>query len=219
MRCSLSIAISLTLLIALPACEGPYYRSFADAGQVRDRTLIRQARLVADACEASEKQISATLHHLTDDASGRSAAAIAAAFDLELHRCESRAKLVTDRLSTLEFGGETAFDRWELELGEYKDKALRDASKKALEDVRSRHHNAIEELKRSTERVRPFLQLLSDQARLLRQTSDVNSRAVVDLRLDPLEEKGTDAQAAMRVGRSAATDYAEWMDARRDPAN
>lgn len=214
----LAITLAVALLAMLPACEGPYYRSFADAGQMRDRTLIRQARLVADSCESIEKQVATSVANLKAEAANPTAKDTATAFERELHRCESRAKVAADRLATFEFSGQTAFDRWELELGEYKDKALRDASKKALEDVRSRHKNTTEQLKRSNDRLQPFLYLLADQSRLLRQTSDAHSRAAVDLRLDQLEEKGTDAQAAMRVGRSSAADFADWMDARREPA-
>lgn len=209
--------LATCLFAAIPACEGPYYRSFADAGQVRDRTLVRQARLVSDSCEAMEKQVATSVANLQGAPPTPTGNVTAIEFERELHRCESRAKVAADRVATLEFGGQTAFERWELELGEYKDASLRDASKRALEDVRSRHKNTVEQLRRSNERLRPYLQLLADQARLLRQTSDASSRAAADLRLDQLESKGNEARAAMRVGRSAAADFASWMDARREP--
>lgn len=218
MRQVISIALAVSLLSALPACEGPYYRSFADAGQLRDRTLSRQSRLVADSCESIEKQVATSLTRLRAEAANPTSTDPALAYERELHRCESRAKVAIDRINTLEFGGQTAFERWDLELGDYKDKVLRDASRQALDDVRARHTNAVEQLKRSHARLQPFLHLLSDQCRLLRQAGDANSRAAADLRLDQLEVMGSDAQAAMRVGRSSAADFANWMDARREPS-
>lgn len=218
MRTPLLLALAFVLLCTLPACEGPYYRSFSDAGQVRDRTLVRLARLVSDSCKAIDEQIEASLSALRAHAELPTPRDPAMIFEQELHRCESRAKIATDRLATLTFGGQTAFERWELELGEYKDAALRDASKKALEEVRSRHTNTVEQVKRSTASVQPFLHLLADQSRLLRQTTDAASRAAVDLRLDQLQTLASDAQAAMRVGRSSAADFADWLDARKEPA-
>lgn len=217
MRFLLLLISVVTLLFVLPACEGPYYRSFADAGQMRDRTLTRQARLVSDSCEAMEKQVASSVSKLKDEPASPTANDAATAFERELHRCESRAKIAADRVATLDFGGQTAFERWELELGEYKDATLRDASKKALEELRSRHKNTVEQLRRSNDRLRPFLHLLADQARLLRQTSDANSRTAADLRLVQLETHGREAQAAMRVGQSSASDFASWMEARREP--
>lgn len=218
MRLPLLLVLAASLLGTLPACEGPYYRSFSDAGQVRDRTLVRQARLVSDSCKAIDDQIEASMSRLRAQAGLPTPRDPAMIFEQELHRCESRAKIATDRLATLTFGGQTAFERWELELGEYKDAALRDASKNALEEVRSRHKNTVEQVKRSTARVQPFLRLLADQSRLLRQTTDAASRAAVDLRLEPLQTLATDAQSAMRVGRSSAADFADWLEARKEPA-
>lgn len=97
----------------------------------------------------------------------------------ELAHSEARAAAVRQRIGEVEHVAHALFKEWHHELGEYRDPALRDSSRRQLADTEQRYAALAAALHRSATSMDPVLDRFRDQVLFLKH--NLNARALAQL--------------------------------------
>lgn len=92
---------------------------------------------------------------------------------------EVKAKAVTDRISATDTVAKKLFSEWETELGQYSSDAMRDQSRKQLDDTRRQYDTLLGKMRAAETKMTPVLAAFKDQVLFLKH--NLNARAVASL--------------------------------------
>lgn len=97
----------------------------------------------------------------------------------EQERSQDRAERVRGRIKDTERVADALFSEWNAELKQYQSEAMREASRRQLEDTRGQYQKLLGVMKQAEARMAPVLAALSDQVLFLKH--NLNARAIAAL--------------------------------------
>lgn len=100
-------------------------------------------------------------------------------FKKEYERCDSRAKAVSDRISSVEYVANKLFREWESEITQYQNANLKATSQKMLDDTKVRYGQLLGAMKSAESKMKPVLAAFKDQELFLKH--NLNAQAIASL--------------------------------------
>jgi hypothetical protein len=187
-RLSLSFtlaALGLSAAAPLSGCSSASIALKESIGIAKREQLVARVQDARDAQGEAKKQFeSALAEFLAVTGTGQDAkvAELEARYKKlksEQERSQSRAEAVRGRIKDTERVADALFSEWNTELKQYQSEAMREASRRQLEDTRGQYQKLLGVMKQAEARMAPVLAALSDQVLFLKH--NLNARAIAAL--------------------------------------
>ncbi|MEO1129075.1 MAG: DUF2959 family protein [Planctomycetota bacterium] len=174
--CSLLIAAT-----CLTGCASTRIELADHFGYAKRDQLVDNVQAARDGQEAAKQQFSSALDEflaVTDADVGELDKAYTS-LRKQLERSEDRAEKVRDRIRSVERVALSLFREWEKELDEYQSDALRETSKRQLEETRLLYARLLASMKQAESKMEPVLAAFRDQVLFLKH--NLNAHAIAAL--------------------------------------
>ncbi len=99
--------------------------------------------------------------------------------------CKHRSDDVSSRISIIEEVSTSLFDEWEVELGQYSNRALRSRSRQQLKTSRVQYSRLIKTMRKAESKIHPVLLAFKDQVLFLKH--NLNAQAIAALQHEFVE--------------------------------
>lgn len=189
------IIVLATLL--LTGCQGAYFKTMEKLGYHKRELLVASVKDARESQEEAKEQFQSALEKFRAvlNFKGGDLQEKYDKLKAELDSSESRAAAVRERIEDVEDVAEALFDEWQSELDQYSDENLRRASKKKLDETRTRYKQLIKAMKRAEKKIDPVLSVFRDQVLFLKH--NLNAQAIASLQ-DELVSIETDVDSLIR---------------------
>ena len=178
------LAISLLLLAVLlvGGCASTYYNAMEKAGVHKRDILSSRVKKARDAQSEAQEQFKSALEQFSSIINiGESDLKKAyEKLNAEYEASEKAAKKVSTRIKKVESVSEALFKEWEKELDLYQNSAMRDASRRQLEETRAKYRRMLASMHRAEQSMAPVLLSFRDNVLFLKH--NLNAQAVGALR-------------------------------------
>jgi hypothetical protein len=177
----LTCAIALVSLTGL-SCQTAYYETMEKLGYHKRDLLVRDVEKARDAQRDAKEQFKSALDRFTKtlDIEAGELQEKYEALNEEYERSEAKAKLVRNRIASVEEVSEALFTEWNAELKQYSSSALRKKSQEQLTQTRSHYAQLIKAMKRAEAKMDPVLAKFKDQVLFLKH--NLNAQAIASLK-------------------------------------
>ncbi|MBU1138784.1 MAG: DUF2959 domain-containing protein [Proteobacteria bacterium] len=176
---SFSMLLFLALLIG--GCSNTYYSAMEKVGVHKRDILIDRVEEARDSQTEAQQQFKSALEQFGSVVALKNTD-LKKAYDTlekEYTDCEKAANDVSDRIDKVENVSEALFNEWEDELELYENKELRRASKKQMQETRSRYTKMLASMHTAEKSMDPVLKTFRDNVLFLKH--NLNAQAIGSL--------------------------------------
>lgn len=173
--------ILLLLGLLVGACSGTYYSAMEKVGVHKRDILIDRVEGARDSQTEAQQQFKSALEQFGSVVALKNTD-LKNAYDTlekEYTDCEKAAAEVSDRINKVENVSEALFNEWEDELELYENKDLRRASKKQMQETRSRYSKMLASMHTAERSMEPVLKTFRDNVLFLKH--NLNAQAIGSL--------------------------------------
>lgn len=158
-------------VLGATSCEQPYQRSISHVKRDKKRSIARQLTSVRTVMKETRDQLLLSRERVTVVlTTEHSSKAAIDSVSVEVHRCESRRRVLATRLTSAETNAEGVFLDWDRERRDMSNADLREASRVERRATREGFDRCLDAARDALRSLSPALELLSDQATLLRHS-------------------------------------------------
>ena len=169
-------------LLTLAGCNTMYYTMSESLFGVQKREiLVDRVEDARDEQTEAKEQFQTTLEKFKSVVGfdGGELETLYKELKAEYERCDSQAKDVKSRISSIENVANAMFDEWETELGQYTSATLRRASEQQLSATKARYQQMLAAMITAQQKMQPVLNAFHDQVLFLKH--NLNAQAITSL--------------------------------------
>ncbi|MAX27393.1 MAG: DNA repair protein [Phycisphaeraceae bacterium] len=169
-------------LLTLTGCNTMYYTMSESLFGVQKREiLVDRVEDARDEQTEAKEQFQTTLEKFKSVVGfdGGELETLYKELKAEYERCDSQAKDVKSRISSIENVANAMFDEWETELGQYTSATLRRASEQQLSATKARYQQMLAAMITAQQKMQPVLNAFHDQVLFLKH--NLNAQAITSL--------------------------------------
>lgn len=171
----------LFLAFLMGGCSNTYYSAMEKVGVHKRDIMIDRVGEARDSQAEAQQQFKSALEQFGSVITLKNTD-LKKAYDTlekEYTDCEKAATEVSDRINKVENVSEALFDEWEDELELYENKELRRASKKQMQETRSRYTKMLASMHAAEKSMDPVLKTFRDNVLFLKH--NLNAQAIGSL--------------------------------------
>lgn len=168
----------LCLLAMFSGCSSMYYSAMEKIGVEKRDILVDRVGEVRDAQSDARGTFRSSLEQFQSVVDTPNTG-LQEKYDVisdAYNRSENAAKLVRDRIESVENVSAALFDEWQDELKLYKSASLRENSERQLDETRERYGSLIGSMHQVEKRMNPVLEAFEDQVLFLKH--NLNAQAI-----------------------------------------
>lgn len=190
------------LALMLAGCETAYYNAWEKVGIHKRDILVDRIEDTQDAQEDTQEQFKDALeqYRAVVNYDGGDLEKIYNKLNAEYEESDKAAKEISVHIDSVENVAEDLFEEWEDELGQIKNRTLRDDSAKKLHDTRYKYQKMVKSMRKAEKSVHPVLETLRDQVLYLKH--NLNARAISALKGELSTINGDVNQLILEMQRS-----------------
>lgn len=198
------IAALLLCALASAGCRSAMYSALETIGVEKRDVLVNRVGAARDAQEAAKEQFTSALDQFRSvvEVEGGELERTYDRLNREYERSGARARAVSERIDAVEQVAGDLFDEWETELEEYSSAALRNDSRRLLNDTRTRYAELMKAMRRAEKSMQPVLELFQDNVLALKH--NLNAQAIGGLRKELASIEKETAALVRNMERSIA---------------
>lgn len=171
----------LIVALLIAGCSNTYYSAMEKVGVHKRDILVDRVEEARDSQAEAQEQFKSALEQFGSVVTLKNTD-LKKAYDTlegEYSDCEKAAQEVSDRINKIEKVSEALFDEWEDELQLYQNKELRRASRKQMQETRSRYTKMIASMHTAEKSMDPVLKTFRDNVLFLKH--NLNAQAIGSL--------------------------------------
>lgn len=210
--------VAATEAVALLAgCQSMVYKAWETVGVEKRDLLVDRVEDARDAQADASAQFQTTLMRFRSVVGfdGGDLEKLYRRLNDDYEDSVTRAERVRARIASVEDVADALFREWEGELEEYSSAALRNQSRRMLDQTRFRYRDMLSAMQRAERSIQPVLDSFQDQVLFLKH--NLNARAVASIRseLTTIERETADLLAAMQDSIAEADAFIESLKSGR----
>ncbi len=186
------ITVFLLLLIGflVTGCSKTYYSAMEKVGVHKRDILVDRVEDARDSQAEAQQQFKSALEQFASvvELKDTDLKKAYTTFEKEYRDCEKAAEKVSERIDSVENVSEALFDEWEDELKLYENKELRRASKKQLQETRSRYREMLASMHAAEKSMAPVLKTFRDNVLFLKHNLNAQAIGSLQSEFSSLEE-------------------------------
>jgi hypothetical protein len=162
-------------------CQRFYFRAVESVGHHKRDILIGRVENARDGLRDAKEQFRNALEKFTEltEFEGGELENVYREVKLEFDYSYAKALAVRDRIDAVQDVAEALFSEWEDELGEYSNRALRNASRQKMKQTQQLYGQLISAMRKAEGKIEPVLRVFHDQVLFLKH--NLNAQAVAAL--------------------------------------
>ena len=164
-------------MLVVAGCKSVYYSTMEAFGSEKRDILNRRLVDARDSQTQAQKQFKTTMQRFKE-LTGFQGGDLESKYNTlkdQYDSCESRAKTVSNRISSLDEVAKDMFSEWRSELTQYQDQNLRAASERKLEETRAKYRDVLAAMKRAEASMQPVLGKFHDQVLFLKHNLNASA--------------------------------------------
>lgn len=176
-----SLFILLLIALLVSGCSKTYYSAMEKIGVHKRDILVDRVESARDAQTEAQKQFKSALEQFGSvvELKNTNLKQAYTKLNSEYTHCEKASQKVSDQIDKIENVSNALFDEWEQELKLYKNKSLRDSSKKQLHKTKSRYQEMLASMHMAEKSMEPVLKTFRDNVLFLKH--NLNAQAIGSL--------------------------------------
>lgn len=193
------------LIVILGGCAKAYYDTMEKVGIHKRDILVDRVEAARDAQSEAQEQFKSALEQFSaviqiENTDLKNAYE---KLNAEYEDSEKTANNVSERIDRVESVAEALFEEWESELELYKSADLRNASKRQLQETKTRYREMLASMQRAENSMRPVLRTFRDNVLFLKH--NLNAQAIGSLRMEFSSLKGEIDALIVEMNRAIET--------------
>lgn len=174
-------SVLLALALSGAGCASTYYSVWEKLGYEKRDILVSRVETARDDQTKAKEQFQTTLEQFKSITGFNGGALedeykkLSSSYD----KCQSRAKAVSDQITSVDKVANAMFAEWTTELDEYHDQGMRAASQQKLNDSKARYAQLLTALRSSESKMQPVLDKYHDVVLSLKH--DLDAAAISSL--------------------------------------
>ena len=207
-----SAAVAALALVA--GCDRLYYGTMKRFGLEKRDILIKRVREARQAQDDAQQEFANALEKFKSvvEVDGGTLEEKYNKLDGELKRSEDRANRVRDRVKAVRDVSDDLFKEWDKELGQYKNKTLRQESEREFKETKRRTDALLAAMQRSEKRIDPVLQPLRDRVLFLKHNLNAKSLGSLTKELASVEGSVDALVSDLKASIAEADAYLQQME-------
>ncbi|MCK9274726.1 MAG: DUF2959 domain-containing protein [Syntrophales bacterium] len=184
MNIILSARISILIIffiITIAGCQNVYYTAMEKIGVQKRDIMVNRVESAQTAQAEAKEQFRSALEKFSDllNFQGEKLQDIYAELDSELRKSELKAEAVRKHISDVKDVADALFDEWKMELEQFSNQRLRQASERKLRETKQKYRRMITQMQKAEQSIDPVLTAFRDQVLFLKH--NLNARAVASM--------------------------------------
>jgi hypothetical protein len=181
------LSAALILACLLSGCSSLYYSSMKKLGKEKRDILVSRIEDGKKAQEDASKQVKTAYEAFKDltNFEGGDLEKVQKSLAKEFDQVEDRANKVTDKIASIDKVGQDLFAEWSGEIDQMSAGAMKNDSRKLLQETRGRHQKLMKQMRASESKLKPVVQAFRDQVLYLKH--NLNARAINSLKKTVVE--------------------------------